>query len=88
MENLLGYNMSDIEDRLKKIMAKSFNIPLASIKDDSDLINDLGADSLGVFEMVINIEDEFGVEFNDKELMKFTTVKEAITNLAPLLSKD
>ena len=69
-------------------MAKSFNVPLAKVTDDADLINDLGADSLGVFEMVINIEDDFGVEFQDKELLKFKTVGEAITALTPLLQKN
>ena len=78
----------DIEEKLKKIMAKSFNVPLAKVTDDADLINDLGADSLGVFEMVINIEDDFGVEFQDKELLKFKTVGEAITALTPLLQKN
>jgi acyl carrier protein len=85
--NHLGYKM-DIEEKLKKIIAKSFNVALDKVVDDADLIEDLGADSLGVFEMIINIEDEFGVEFRDKELVTFKTVGETIIGLKPLLEKN
>ena len=85
--NHLGYKMN-IEEKLKKIIAKSFNVPLDKVTDEADLIEDLGADSLGVFEMIINIEDDFGVEFQNKELVKFKTVGETIAGLTPLLEKN
>jgi acyl carrier protein len=48
--------------------------------DDTE-IESLGVDSLGVFEMVINIEDEFNFELEDKEMLKFKTIGEAVQAL-------
>lgn len=84
-ENHLGYKM---EETIKKIMAKSFLVKLDTLTDDARLIEDVGADSLGVFEMVINLEDEFGIEFKDKELLKFETVGEAVKVLIQLIEKE
>ena len=86
--NHLGYKMDNLENSIKKIMAKSFLVKIDTLTDDARLIEDVGADSLGVFEMVINLEDEFGLEFKDKELLKFQTVGEAVKVLAQLIEKE
>jgi acyl carrier protein len=86
--NHLGYKMDNLEEQIKKIMAKSFLVKLDRITDDAHLINDLEADSLGVFEMVINLEDEFNIEFKDRELLKFETVGEAVKVLVQLIEKE
>ena len=88
VENHLGYKMDNLEENIKKIMAKSFLVKKDILADDARLVEDVGADSLGVFEMVINLEDEYGVEFTDRELIKFTTVGEAVTVLADLIRKQ
>lgn len=80
--------MDDLENQIKKIMAKSFLVKMDKLVDDARLVEDVGVDSLGVFEMVINLEDEYGIEFKDKELLKFQTVGEAVTVLAELISKE
>jgi acyl carrier protein len=87
-ENHLGYKMDNLEQQIKKIMAKSFLVKLDRVTDDAHLINDLEADSLGVFEMVINLEDEFNIEFKDRELLKFETVGEAVKILVQLIEKE
>lgn len=69
-------------------MAKSFLVPLEKVTDDALLIDDLGADSLGVFEMIINIEDDFGVDIEDKEMLKLRTVGDAIRVIKPLLPEN
>jgi len=88
VENHLGYNMNNIEETIKKIMAKSFLVKLDRLTDDARLVEDVGADSLGVFEMVINLEDEFNVEFTDKEMLKFQTVGDAVKVLAEVIRKE
>ncbi len=88
MENHLGYKMENIEEQIKKIMAKSFLVKMDKLTDDANLIEDVGADSLGVFEMVINLEDEFGIEFKDKELLKFQTVGEAVNVLSKVIKES
>ncbi len=77
VENHLGYNM---EEQIKDIMAKSFLVEREKLLDETSL-ESLGVDSLGVFEMVINIEDEFNFELRDKEMLKFKTVGDAVQAL-------
>ncbi len=69
-------------------MAKSFLVKMDRLTDNANLIEDVGADSLGVFEMVINLEDEFGIEFKDKELLKFQTVGEAVNVLSKVIKES
>ncbi len=88
VENHLGYKMENIEEQIKKIMAKSFLVKMDRLTDNANLIEDVGADSLGVFEMVINLEDEFGIEFKDKELLKFQTVGEAVNVLSKVIKES
>ena len=83
--NHLGCKMENLEERIKDIMAKSFLIERSRLEDDALLEDDLGVDSLGIFEMVINLEDEFGFELHDKELLKFSRVGEAVEALAKLI---
>jgi acyl carrier protein len=73
--------MENLEERIKDIMSKSFLIERSRLTDDAALEKDLGVDSLGVFEMVINIEDEFDFELKDKEMLKFKLVGEAVQAL-------
>lgn len=80
--------MDDLENQIKKIMAKSFLVKIDKLTDDARLVEDVGVDSLGVFEMVINLEDEYGIEFKDKELLKFQTVGEAVKVLADIIRKE
>ena len=80
--------MDDLENQIKKIMAKSFLVKVDRLTDDARLVEDVGVDSLGVFEMVINLEDEYGIEFKDKELLKFQTVGEAVKVLSEIIRKE
>lgn len=73
--------MENLEERIKDIMSKSFLIERDRLTNNAALEKDLGVDSLGVFEMVINIEDEFNFELKDKEMLKFKTVGEAVQAL-------
>lgn len=83
--NHLECNMENLEERIKDIMAKSFLIEKSKLDDSAELEDELGVDSLGVFELIINVEDEFGIELNDKELLKFSRVGEAVEALAKLV---
>ncbi|MDO4682546.1 MAG: acyl carrier protein [Lautropia sp.] len=70
--------MSDIEARVKKIVAEQLGVNEAEVKNASSFVDDLGADSLDNVELVMALEDEFGTEIPDEEAEKITTVQQAI----------
>ena len=70
--------MSDIEDRVKKIVVEHLGIEEAKIQSDSKFIDDLGADSLDTVELVMAFEEEFGSEISDSDAEKILTVGDAV----------
>jgi len=77
----------ELENRIKDLMALSFMIDRKHFNDNNVKLEDLGVDSLGVFELVVNIEDEFGVEIKDKEMLKFVTVGDTVTGLIKVINQ-
>ena len=70
--------MSDIEQRVKKIVSEQLGTDAANVKNKSSFIDDLGADSLDTVELVMALEEEFGTEIPDEQAEKITTVQQAI----------
>ena len=62
--------MSDIEQRVKKIVAEQLGVAEDEIKLESSFVDDLGADSLDTVELVIALEDEFEIEIPDEARLK------------------
>lgn len=70
--------MSNIEQRVKKIVAEQLGVNKSKIKNESSFVNDLGADSLDTVELVMALEEEFECEIPDEDAEKITTVQQAI----------
>ena len=61
-------------DKVKKLVASQLNVQEDKITENSRLIEDLGADSLDVMEMLMALEDEFGISISDDETAKMKTI--------------
>ena len=70
--------MSDIAERVKKIVVEHLGVDAAKVNDGASFIDDLGADSLDTVELVMAFEEEFGCEIPDDAAEKNLTVKDAI----------
>ncbi len=70
--------MDNIEQQVKKVVAEQLSINEADIKNESAFIADLGADSLDTVELVMALEDTFGIEIPDDQQEKIQTVQDAI----------
>jgi acyl carrier protein len=70
--------MSETADRVKKIVVEHLGVDSEKVTEEASFIDDLGADSLDIVELVMAFEEEFGVEIPDDAAEKITTVKDAI----------
>jgi acyl carrier protein len=71
-------HMSETADRVKKIVVEHLGVEPDKVTEDASFIDDLGADSLDIVELVMAFEEEFGVEIPDDAAEKITTVRDAI----------
>ncbi len=69
---------SNVEERVKKIVAEQLGVKLEEVTNDASFVEDLGADSLDTVELVMALEEEFETESPDEEAEKITKVQEAI----------
>ena len=70
--------MSETAERVKKIVVEHLGVEGDKVTEEASFIDDLGADSLDIVELVMAFEEEFGVEIPDDAVEKITTVKDAI----------
>lgn len=70
--------MSDVFDRVKKIVVERIGVDEAEVTLEASFKDDLGADSLDVVELVMELEDEFEIEISDEDAEKVTTVGEVV----------
>jgi acyl carrier protein len=70
--------MSDVAERVKKIVVEHLGVDEAKVTDNASFIDDLGADSLDTVELVMAFEEEFGCEIPDDAAEKIVTVKDAV----------
>jgi acyl carrier protein len=70
--------MASVEEKVKHIIVEQLGVDEDEVKADASFVDDLGADSLDVVELVMALEEEFGIEISDEDAEKMGTVKEAI----------
>lgn len=67
-----------VGDKVKSIIAEQLGVKKEEVTDGSKFIDDLGADSLDTVELVMALEEEFGIEIPDEDAEKMVTVNEAV----------
>lgn len=77
--------MSELTDRIRTIISDQLMVDLEEVTDESSFVDDLGADSLDTVELIMEFEDEFGIEISDEDAEKISTVGEAIAYLEKLV---
>ncbi len=67
-----------VEDKVRKIVAEKLSVDLAEVRLEASFVDDLGADSLDLVELIMSMEEEFDLDINDTDAEKLVTVKDAI----------
>ena len=70
--------MADVGQKVRSIIAEQLGVKIEEVTDTASFVDDLGADSLDTVELVMALEEEFGIEIPDEEAEKMTNVGEAI----------
>ena len=67
-----------VEDKVKKIIAEKLSVDLDEVVPEANFVDDLGADSLDLVELIMSMEEEFDIEISDEEAEKLVKVQDAI----------
>jgi len=79
---------ASVEDKVKQIIVEQLGVDESEVTPTASFIDDLGADSLDTVELVMALEEGFGMEIPDEDAEKITTVKEAISYIEGHLPKS
>ena len=69
---------ANLETRVKEVLAEQLNVDTSQLEPTKSFINDLGADSLDVVELVMAMEEEFNIEIPEEDAEKIQTVGDAV----------
>jgi acyl carrier protein len=67
-----------VEDKIKKIIAEKLSVELEEVVPEANFVDDLGADSLDLVELIMSMEEEFDIEISDEKAEEMVTVKDAL----------
>lgn len=73
-------------EKLKKIIAEVLNVDEEEIKMETTFVDDLGADSLDIFQIIMGIEEEFDIEIQNEDAEKIETVADAVEQIKNALN--
>lgn len=68
-------------EKVKEILIRQLRLKNKEVLPESKIMDDLGADSLDILQLLMTIEDEYGIAIPDEELVKFVTVRDVVTYL-------
>uniref|UniRef100_A0A7C4AI33 Acyl carrier protein n=1 Tax=Fundidesulfovibrio putealis TaxID=270496 RepID=A0A7C4AI33_9BACT len=71
-----------VEEKVKEIIVDQLGVSADEVKPEAKFVDDLGADSLDLTELIMAMEEEFGVEIADEDAQKIVKVQDAIDYVA------
>lgn len=71
----------NVEEKVKNIIVEQLGVEPEQVKPEAQFVNDLGADSLDTVELIMALEEEFGIDIPDEQAEKIKTVGEAIAHI-------
>lgn len=77
-----------VEERVKNVVARQLKVKLEDIKDDSDFVKDLGADSMASIELVAAFEAEFDIEMDEDAALSVKTIGKAVEFIQDVLDQQ
>jgi acyl carrier protein len=86
MRYTAAVNQSDIELRVRGQIAKNLVVDVGDLRPEASFINDLGADSLAIVELVLALEEEFELDIPDEDTERIRTVQDAVDYITSRLA--
>ena len=68
-------------EKVQKIISENLNVPLEKVTMDTHLVDDLGADSLDAVELIMALEEEYGIEVDDEAAQNMKYVRDLVNNI-------
>lgn len=79
--------MENVAERVKAVVARQLKVSPDRVKDESDFVKDLGAESIQSLELVAAFEEEFDIEMDEEKALQVKNVKSAIAFISGILEK-
>ena len=77
--------MSEVFEKVKNVILEKLGVEEDEVKMESNFVDDLGADSLDLVELIMDLEEEFGMEIPDEDAERITTVGEAVAYIEEIV---
>jgi acyl carrier protein len=84
----MAENVLEIQEKIKQIIADELGVDEAQVTENARFIEDLGADSLDIVELIMRFEEEFGIEIPDEDAEKMQSVRDALAYVEQKMKEE